>query len=102
MILFGFVPALFHPHEPILLLYSTRTDGKFKRSMTISPKYVLSNILSSPKRSINLWAGHGTLCEILFGNRLVLFDFVLEEHVTRVYLKKYVCLYSTGMRHYRL
>ena len=27
-------------------------------------KYVLSNILSSPKRSINLWAGRGTLWKI--------------------------------------
>lgn len=44
--------------------------------MMFSLKYVLSNILSSPKRSINLWAGRGTLWEILFANRQVLFDFV--------------------------
>lgn len=58
--------------------------------MTISPKYVLSNIMSSPKRSINLWAGHGTLCEILFANCRVLFDFILEKQVTRVHLEKYI------------
>lgn len=55
--------------------------------MMFSLKYVLSNILSSPKRSSNLWAGRGTLWKILFGNRQVLFDFVEEEQVACVYLE---------------
>ena len=40
------------------------TDGEFTSLTMFSLKYVLSNISSSPKRSINLWAGRGTLWKI--------------------------------------